>query len=162
MKINLKRGTEIKPTKTWHMTETNRSCFIWSWSRKATPATADMAKCSFPYIAHLIERKPDEASGKLNRRTKALLEYWNICIRAAQRGSLLGLTLTTFPRTPSHNDILGMSQNATQQNINSKHTYKNQFFCFTQSSLNLCYIKLREALGKRGFKLICWGLFSSD
>lgn len=87
MKINLKRGTEIKPTKTWHMTETNRSCFIWSWSRKATPATADMAKCSFPYIAHLIERKPDEASGKLNRRTKALLEYWNICMSCTTRKS---------------------------------------------------------------------------
>lgn len=35
--------------------------------------------------------------------------------------------MKTIPRTPPHNNILGMYPNATQQNINSKHTHKIGF-----------------------------------
>lgn len=135
------------------MTETNKSCFIcrwspkWKWKSHLLLLTCHLNlkknNTCFPYIAHLTERKLDEASGKLNKRGQK--HYWNICIRAAQHVSLLGLKHDNIPRTPSHN---GMSQNATQQNINSKHTHTHKI-CFKDASLNLCYIKLSEALGKR-------------
>lgn len=65
--------------------------------------------------------------------------------------------MTTFPKNPPHNDILGMSQNTTKQKIISKHmlahthTHTKSVSKMLHSIItqNFCYIKLSEALGKR-------------
>lgn len=68
--------------------------------------------------------------GQCKKNKKGQKHYWNICIRAAQHASLLGLkhenNSKEFHHTTTFLECIQTHVYATQQNINCKHTHAHK------------------------------------